>query len=272
MRLIIVLLRRVIDRLLNKLTEIFGDTAAKFVAYIFAAGIAALAALIPLSQVAPISPVPEPPPIPADPPSPISSTFIEIRVIEGSPDTNIFIWISTPISVVDNSGNRLDVTVGVLWDPYRWIVGSASLVGIDEDQSQPIENVFQQFRDTETRPIIAVGMASHENSENPGQEEFRADARADRLVALCQEHFASRPEIYKLNLGVHKKTTRTPIESAKERRVVLLVITRRENNADLDSGIRNALIEVSKNKTLDFDPTQYSNFVQGRFHVQRKTP
>ena len=170
------------------------------------------------------------------------------------------------------SERQIDISIGVLWDPYRWLIGSATLVGIDERESELIENIIKRFQNTETRPIIAVGLASHENSENPGQEEFRANARADKLVALCQSHFIAKPEIYKLNLGVHKNTGLTSVESATERRVILLVITKRENDTDLDSGVRNALIEAKNNWELEFDPNAYSNFSPEKFHVGVKTP
>ena len=69
-------------------------------------------------------------------------------------------------------GTLRKVEIGMLWKPYKWVIGSTSQVGIDEKERLNIEDAISSSPAGETRPIIAVGMASSENSGNePGREE-----------------------------------------------------------------------------------------------------
>lgn len=181
-----------------------------------------------------------------------------------------FEWKQGNVIVQDENGKAFGIQVGVLWDPYRWVLGSSSKVGIDDAESLLIEQVIQRSPTGGNRPIIVVGTASHENSDDdPEKERERAGARADRLNALCQSHYPDA-DIYSLNLGFYRASSASSSSSATERRVILLVVTCADEGADFNSGVRNALIEASELDDFSFDVRDYSNFDQTKFRVHER--
>jgi hypothetical protein len=171
------------------------------------------------------------------------------------------------VAAKDKNGKDLKVAVGVLWDPYRWVLNSTERVGISKSNSTPIAEILRGLPQGETRPIIAVGTASHENADDrPEVEEARAEVRADTLVDLCQRQYPNA-DIYSLNLGFFRKKGADSDSSATERRVILLVIESWEAGADLTSGVRDALIKAAAEQRFSFDASNYSNFPPERFRV-----
>jgi hypothetical protein len=179
-------------------------------------------------------------------------------------------WKQTDFKGKDKNGKEFGIRVGVLWDPYRWVLGSSSEIGIDDTESLPIEQIIQRSPKGENRPIIVVGTASHENAaDNPDKEVARAGARADRLDALCQSYYPDA-DISSVNLGFYRGGSTSSSSSATERRVILLVIRCSDEGVDLDSGVRNALIEASKDDDFSFDVHDYSNFDEPKFQVRER--
>ena len=179
-------------------------------------------------------------------------------------------WKTTRVKTGED-GKGIEVIIGVLWDPYRWVKGNAQKVAIDLDENMKynIEDVISTFQNDEKRPIIVVGMASHENAKDHPEEEIsRAGDRADKLVDVCSKHFVTnRPHIYSLNLGAYKPDKNPSIFSASERRVVLLVISQGENNPNLTAEVKKALIKARDEQNLLFDARDYSLFDDARFQV-----
>jgi hypothetical protein len=189
-------------------------------------------------------------------------------------------WGSCVVSAEDKNNKRIEVALGFLrgvrpgmpWNPLEWALGSTTHVGIDGSSSLRIEDVIASSPEAETRPIIVVGTASHENSaSNPGQEEARAGRRADHLANLCTQRH-SDADLYRLNLGFFRETRNdvcapTATSSGSERRVVLMVVTQQEEGIDLTSGVRNALLEAAEVPECNFDARSYSNFDESRFRL-----
>ncbi len=123
----------------------------------------------------------------------------------------------------------------------------------------------------ESRPIIAVGTASRENAkEHLDLEEIRSKARMETLVNICENHFkVNSPRIYGLNLGAFNPDKAPSQFSASERRVILLVIIKGADSADLNSGIKNALVKAGQDQSFVFDARNYSIFNSDRFEVIR---
>lgn len=179
-------------------------------------------------------------------------------------------WVIVTSRATDDFGKEIIIDIGVLWDPYRWVKGSTQYVAVDEDEKFKIsiDDVIGGFQNDETRPIIAVGTASHENAkENPEEEINRAQARADKIVIACGSHFVNRPHIYSLNLGAFRSNKSYSVFSATERRVILLVVRKGEDSVNLTSGIRNALIKAREDQNFIFDARKYSLFDTSRFKV-----
>jgi len=190
--------------------------------------------------------------------------------ILGLPD-----WKTETVNVTDSRGDRIKIVLGVLWDPYKWVKGDSLHVAIDleETSKHRIEEVINFFQNDEERPLIVVGMASHENADiNPEAEIARASGRADKLVEVCGKHFTkNKPHIYSLNLGAFRPDKKPSIYSASERRVVILVIEEGEYSPDLTEGVRRALIKANVEQDFIFDARDYSLFDdRDRFKVLRR--
>jgi hypothetical protein len=169
------------------------------------------------------------------------------------------------------SGSGIEVVLGVLWDPYRWVKADSQRVAIDTEErvTFAIEDVIRAFQDDEKRPIVVIGLASHENAdEHPDEEIARASDRADKLVDVCSKHFVNnRPHIYSVNLGAFRPGRNPSIYSASERRVALMVIVNGEGTPNLTAEIKKALIKAKEEQKFIFDARDYSLFDTDRFQV-----
>ena len=207
----------------------------------------------------------EAPPKPAPTPAP-TIIFSPTIIVDLHPPVK---WKQVDVPAQDKDGKRLTVSVGVLWDPYRWALNSAEQIGIGEGETIPIEAVIKGLPRGETRPIIAVGIASHENADDqPDVEVARAEVRADRLVHLCSTHYPNA-NIHSLNLGFYQGR-REFGGSSTERRVILLVVTSHDPGADLSSGVKDALLKASVDARFSFDARKYSNFAKDTFTVKER--
>lgn len=180
-------------------------------------------------------------------------------------------WQTTTVRATDSFGKNVEIVIGVLWDPYRWVKGDTRYVSTDIEEKERVllEDIFKQFRNDESRALIVVGTASHENAkENPEQEIERAQNRADRLAEVCKTHFVNKPHIYSLNLGAFKPDMGSSVFSALERRVIILVVNKGEDSRDLTSGVKNALVKARIENNFLIDARNYSLFDTDRFVVK----
>lgn len=177
-------------------------------------------------------------------------------------------WQRAVVPVQDKQGKRMTVAIGVLSDPFRWVLNSTERVEIGPTASLPVEDVLASLPEGETRPIIAVGTASHENAKEwPQVETARADVRADRLVSICQKKY-QEADIYSVSLGYFRASGNSEdIVSSSERRLILLVIESWEKGADFGAGVFEALKQASMDRRFSFDARNYSNFNEGHFRL-----
>jgi hypothetical protein len=192
-------------------------------------------------------------------------------------------WSSCVIAAADKNNRKIEVALGFLqgarggapWDPFDWALGSATHVAIEGGRPISIEEAVTSAPEGETRPIIVVGTASHENAaRDPRHEDARAEERAGRLANLVPQRYPGA-DLYSLNLGYFQqggseKEMCAPASSASERRVVWMVLTQQEQGADLTSGVRNALLEAAEVPACGFDARSYSNFEVSRFRLSKR--
>lgn len=213
----------------------------------------------------------------------VNATLFQINVNSNNRTTSTFFINNPPsfqtahVQTQDRCGKSLGIELGMLSDKYRWVYVSDSKVGISLKESVEIDEVFQHIPNTVSLPVIAVGLASHEHAEDDASSEIgRALRRVDNLVKAADTHFTvNRPELYSLNIGYYTGRSTLPSdESAIERRVILMQVTSREKDTDLNSGVRNALIKLKEEKKLveGFDPDAYSEFPPEKFSVKPRSP
>ena len=165
----------------------------------------------------------------------------------------------------------MTVSIGVLSDPFRWQLKSAEFVEIGVDTWLSADKVLASLPEGETRPIIAVGTASHENArEHPQVETARAEVRADKLVSICENKYPTA-DLYSINLGYFRPSASIGTAlSSSERRLILLVIEEWEESADFGAGVFEALKQASIDQRFSFDARNYSNFMEGRFRLTER--
>jgi hypothetical protein len=182
-------------------------------------------------------------------------------------------WQRIDLPVQDKKGKEMTVSIGVLSDPYRWVLNSTSDIQIGGEKDLPVEEVLAGLPEGETRPIIAVGTASHENAiDHPQIEEARAGERADRLVSICREKYPDA-DIYSINLGYFlPEASNSAATSSSERRVILLVIQSWEEGANFSEGVFAALEKASRDQRFVFDASKYSRFTPDAFKLTERSP
>ncbi|HST58707.1 MAG TPA: hypothetical protein VLK84_08470 [Longimicrobium sp.] len=150
---------------------------------------------------------------------------------------------------------------------HRWLKASTELIGIDGKDAIPVERIFLGLASDTGKPIVAIGMASHENAtENPEEEDQRARVRAERISSIAIRFFESQPEVRFVNLGARRSDIET--NSALERRVAIMAIRCADEGVDLTRGIRNALEALHDRGELLFNPKAYHNWDANRFRVE----
>lgn len=193
---------------------------------------------------------------PAEPPSEEPGIFPQDP---GSP------WEVDTATTYDVDGRKLHVAMGTMDVNHRWLLGSTSFIGIDGKETIPVEQIFSRLKRDTGRPIVVLGMSSHENAaENPAQENDRAQIRAERLGRLAVEYLQPQPEVRFVNLGA--RLSNFEYNTAEERRVAIMQITCMDPGTDIVSGIRNALRVLHDERgDLPFNPADYSNWNPDRF-------
>jgi hypothetical protein len=111
---------------------------------------------------------------------------------------------------------------------------------------------------SENRPVVAVGMASHEG--DVAAEENRAQARSDNLAAQAMRHLTQAPKIGTLNLGRRVGNTVPREQSVYERPVALAVVIEGADSPDLPRVIGEALVRAYETRRFPIDARDYSRF------------
>lgn len=163
----------------------------------------------------------------------------------------------------DDQGKAGSFRAVVFLDTYNWSYKSVDLV---EFNHQPIDFLevlkqpaVQQVM-SQAREIVAVGTASCEASKYFwGQlaEERRAGQRARQLAGWIT---SLRPQhVHELNVGRFQKEckSRSPAETWNQRRIVLISVTERAEDLDLESCLKQSM---KSDPLLEFLIDNYSRF------------
>ena len=144
----------------------------------------------------------------------------------------------------DQQGRLASFRILLFSDEFRWRLNS-----FDE-----IEHSSAQFRFTPemkavlnlAEEIICIGASSEELptgvSFNRGraQEERRAARRAEKIAIWVREALGRPIPVRKLNVGYHSPT-RTKSDTSDQRRVVIILVLKHDDGANLDQALRAAM-------------------------------
>ena len=168
--------------------------------------------------------------------------------------------------VKTQSGKNVTYAIHVMEQAFRWKVGATNEIADAENKPRfsPTEyaaSLFERAPSDYSRPLIVIGLASHEFEAGHGQawEEDRAGQRAENLAIACRDVFHKSP-IFTLNLGIHQPTGNNPNESAVERRVVVVEVSSEHplNKEEINEGLQKALRNCEQRGEFKFGLSDYS--------------
>src|SRR5262245_2753779 len=162
----------------------------------------------------------------------------------------------------DQQGRRASFRVLLFTAEFRWRLSSSET--LEHGAAQPIFTPEMKAVLNSAQEIICVGASSEEVPEgvsfNTGRrwEERRAARRAEQIAVWVREALSKPILVRKLNVG-HHAPTRQAADTSDQRRVVIILVLERDDNANVDEALRTAMAHESPRAPI-FDTllTQYS--------------
>jgi hypothetical protein len=162
----------------------------------------------------------------------------------------------------DEKGRRASFRIMLLTDDFRWRLSSTSALeratgGIDFSPEMKVAL-------HDAKEIICVGASSEElpagvrGEQGRAAEERRAAERANQIAKWVKDAIGRDIPVRKLNVGYHAPTGELG-DTSDQRRVVIILVLEREQNANIDQALRTAMLaEAKKSPIFDTLLTRYS--------------
>lgn len=166
-----------------------------------------------------------------------------------------YLWVTPPTPpevthdlTVNNSpdqkGRVASFRILLFSDEFRWRLNSFD--EIEHRASQPNFTPEMKAVLNSAEEIIAIGASSEELptgvsfDAGKAQEERRAARRAEKIAIWVREAINRPIPVRKLNVGYHKPTgART--DTSDQRRVVIILVLKHDDGANLDQSLRAAM-------------------------------
>ncbi len=171
---------------------------------------------------------------------------------------------------VDQRGRHASFRILLFSDEFRWRLSSFD--AIEDGTAHP------QFTDemkavlNSAEEIICVGASSEELptgvpvARGRAQEEWRAGRRAEEIAKWVRAALSRPVPVRKLNVGHHAPTRAGARDTSDQRRVVIILVLRHDEGADLDQSLRSAMAgEVLRAPIFESLLTNYSLAMGGKF-------
>ena len=162
----------------------------------------------------------------------------------------------------DSSGRKATFRLLLFTDEFRWRMSSTA--SLEDGRMEP------QFTDAmkavlnNAREIICVGASSQELppgvpfEQGVAAEERRAARRAEQIAVWVRKAVSKPIPIRKLNVGYHAPKPATS-NTSDQRRVVIILVLERDDQANLDQALREAMErESTRAPILDALLREYS--------------
>jgi hypothetical protein len=161
----------------------------------------------------------------------------------------------------DGKGRRASFRIMLLTDDFRWRLSSTSAV----ERTAGIEfSPEMKAALNDAKEIICVGASSEElpngvsGDRGRVEEERRAARRAEQIAKWVKSAIGRDIPVRKLNVGYHAPTGEL-IDTSDQRRVVIILVLEREDNANIDQALRAAMTaEAARTPIFDALLTRYS--------------
>jgi hypothetical protein len=166
-----------------------------------------------------------------------------------------YLWVTPPTPpevthdlTVNNSpdqkGRVASFRILLFTDEFRWRLNS-----FDEIEHRALQPNFTPEMKAvlnSAEEIIAIGASSEELASGVSfdigraQEERRAARRAEKIAIWVREAINRPIPVRKLNVGYHKPTG-SKSDTSDQRRVVIILVLKHEDGANLDQSLRAAM-------------------------------
>ncbi|OFW44792.1 MAG: hypothetical protein A3J29_20000 [Acidobacteria bacterium RIFCSPLOWO2_12_FULL_67_14b] len=165
-----------------------------------------------------------------------------------------YLWMTPPTppevthdlvvkDATDQQGRHASFRILLFTDEFRWRLNS-----FDEIEHRGTPNFTEEMKEVlnSAEEIICVGASSEEIpsgvSYNLGrvQEERRAARRAEKIAVWVREVIRRPIPVRKLNVG-HHTPTRDKADTSDQRRVVIILVLKHDEGANIDQSLRSAM-------------------------------
>lgn len=149
----------------------------------------------------------------------------------------------------DLSGRHASFRVLLFTDEFRWKLSSIDRV--EQATDEPVFTPEMKAVLNEAEEVICVGASSEELpvgaslTEGRAREERRAARRADQIAAWVRGALSTPVPVRKLNVGHHVRTGTAP-DTSDQRRVVIILVLKRDEGANVDEALRAAMDRESE--------------------------
>jgi hypothetical protein len=166
-----------------------------------------------------------------------------------------YLWVTPPTppevthdltvnNSADHKGRLASFRILLFSDEFRWRLNSYD--EIEHRATQPNFTPEMKAVLNSAEEIIAIGASSEELPSGvsfdvgQAQEERRAARRAEKIAIWIREVINRPIPVRKLNVGYHKPTG-SRSDTSDQRRVVIILVLKHENGANLDQALRAAM-------------------------------
>lgn len=147
-------------------------------------------------------------------------------------------------NAADHQGRRASFRILLFSDEFRWRLNSFD--EIENPLSQPNFTPEMKAVLNSAEEIICVGASSEEIPSGVSfplgraQEERRAARRAEKIAIWVREVLERPIPVRKLNVG-HHTPTKQAADTSDQRRVVIILVLKHEDGANIDQSLRAAM-------------------------------
>lgn len=150
-------------------------------------------------------------------------------------------------NVRDDEGNKASFRIMLFSDEFRWRINSFDQV--ESGGKRPQFTPEMKAVLNSAVEIITVGASSEEIPpgmsfpQGRAQEERRAARRAEKIAMWVREAINRPIPVRKLNVGHHAPSGGE--DTSDQRRVVIILVLDRDENANIDQSLRSAMASQS---------------------------
>jgi len=147
-------------------------------------------------------------------------------------------------NVPDEAGRRASFRILLFTDQFRWRLSSRT--SLENGLEQPAFTPEMKAVLNDAKEIICVGASSEEIAKHVSfargraNEEWRAARRAEQIAMWVRESITRPIPVRKLNIGHHARTVHAR-HTSDQRRVVIILVLERDDEADIDQALRVAM-------------------------------